>query len=268
MAGEAKTNAFMLGTATVMLGDRVDLFDLTPANHSIGLVKNFNLTVDQSYTDLGQGLTNQTVFSVKTGSKIMATMEAYEYTGKNLTYALGMEGFNADVAITASSSIIDTPSPTATGFTMTAALVDALNPAGDLVVGDYIKIQTGNNDQVLVRKVATITGAALTFVDPLPAIPAEGATVSKMNVIPLGSSTACEDTFVAAKIVGTLADCSEVVLLLPKVKVTKGFNMAFNSNDFQNLPLELTVYDLLADDDHYAAFAEFGNASAMLLTPK
>ena len=261
MAGEAKTNAFMLGTATVMLGDREDLFDFTPANHSIGLVKNFNLTVDQSYTDLGQGLTNQTVFSVKTGSKIMATMEAYEYTGKNLTYALGMEGFSAGVAITASSSIIGTPSPTATGFTMSGAL------AG-LIVGDYIKIQTGNNDQVLVRKVATITGAALTFVDPLPAAPAVGATVSKMNVIPLGSSTACEDTFVAAKIVGTLADCSEVVLLLPKVKVTKGFNMAFNSNDFQNLPLELTVYDLLADDDHYAAFAEFGNASAMLLTPK
>jgi len=261
MAGEAKTNAFMLGTATVMLGDRVDLFDFTPANHSIGLVKNFNLTVDQSYTDLGQGLTNQTVFSVKTGSKIMATMEAYEYTGKNLTYALGMEGFNAGDAITASSSIIGTPTPTTTGFTMSAALVG-------LAVGDYIKIQTGNNDQVLVRKVATITSAALTFVDPLPAIPAEGATVSKMNVIPLGSSTACEDTFVAAKIVGTLADCSEVVLLLPKVKVTKGFNMAFNSNDFQNLPLELTVYDLLADDDHYATFAEFGNASAMLLTPK
>ena len=261
MAGEAKTNAFMLGTATVMLGDREDLFDFTPANHSIGLVKNFNLTVDQSYTDLGQGLTNQTVFSVKTGSKIMATMEAYEYTGKNLTYALGMEGFSAGVAITASSSIIGTPSPTATGFTMSGAL------AG-LIVGDYIKIQTGHNDQVLVRKVATITGAALTFVDPLPAIPAEGATVSKMNVIPLGSSTACEDTFVAAKIVGTLADCSEVVLLLPKVKITKGFALAFNSGDFQNLPLELTVYDLLADDDHYAAFAEFGNASAMLLTPK
>jgi len=188
-------------------------------------------------------------------------MEAYEYTGKNLTYALGMEGFNAGDAITASSSIIGTPTPTTTGFTMSAALVG-------LAVGDYIKIQTGNNDQVLVRKVATITSAALTFVDPLPAIPAEGATVSKMNVIPLGSSTACEDTFVAAKIVGTLADCSEVVLLLPKVKVTKGFNMAFNSNDFQNLPLELTVYDLLADDAHYAAFAEFGNASAMLLTPK
>lgn len=261
MAGEAKTNAFMLGTATVMLGDRVDLFDFTPANHSIGLVKNFNLTVDQSYTDLGQGLTNQTVFSVKTGSKIMATMEAYEYTGKNLTYALGMEGFNAGDAITASSSIIGNPSPSTTGFTMSAAL-------GGLAVGDYIKIQTGNNDQVLVRKVATITGAALTFIDELPAPPAVGATVSKMNVIPLGSSTACEDTFVAAKIVGTLADCSEVVLLLPKVKVTKGFNMAFNSNDFQNLPLELTVYDLLADDAHYAAFAEFGNASAMLLTPK
>ena len=67
---------------------------------------------------------------------------------------------------------------------------------------------------------------------------------------------------------GTLADCSEVVILLPKVKVTKGFNLAFNSNDFQNMPLELTVYDLLSSDEHYDVFAEFGNTSSMLLTPK
>jgi hypothetical protein len=257
MAGEAKTKAFMLGTATVMLGDREDLFDFTPANHSIGLVKNFNLTVDQSYTDLGQGLTNQTVFSVKTGSKIMATMEAYEYTGKNLTYALGMEGFNAAAEVTTSTTV-------ASGATTTS--VPVLSAAG-IITGNYIKIQTGTSDQILVRKVTNVSNNTLT-VATLPGGPAEGATVSKMNVIPLGSSTACEDTFIAAKIVGTLADCSEVVLLLPKVKVTKGFNMAFNSNDFQNLPLELTVYDLLADDDHYAAFADFGNASAMLLTPK
>lgn len=259
MAGEAKTNAFMLGTATVMLGDREDLFDFTPANHSIGLVKNFNLTVDQSYTDLGQGLTNQTVFSVKTGSKIMATMEAYEYTGKNLTYALGMEGFNAAAEVITRTTVTS-------GATTT--VVPVLSTTG-VIAGDYIKIQTGTSDQVLVRKVISVGTSPISFtVAMLPGSPAEGATVAKMNVIPLGSSTACEDTFVAAKIVGTLADCSEVVLLLPKVKVTKGFNMAFNSNDFQNLPLELTVYDLLADDDHYAAFAEFGNASAMLLTPK
>ena len=77
MAGEAKTNAFMLGTATVMLGAQADLFDLNPTEHSIGLVKNFNLQVDQTYTELTQGVQNQIVFSVRTGNKVMNTMEAY-----------------------------------------------------------------------------------------------------------------------------------------------------------------------------------------------
>lgn len=256
MAGEAKTTALMLGTATVMLGDPVDLFDFAPSTHSIGLVKNFNLTVDQSYTELTQGVQNQVVFSVKTGNKVMATMEAYEYTGKNLTYALGMEGFSAAAEVTASTTVV---SATTTALTVVSG-------AG-IVAGDYIKIQTGTNDQVFVRKVVSNIADVIT-VAALPSAPAAGATVAKMNVIPLSPASSCNDTFVAAKIVGTLADCSEVVILLPKVKVTKGFNLAFNSNDFQNMPLELTVYDLLESDEHYTAFSEFGNTSSMLLTPK
>lgn len=260
MAGEAKTNAFMLGTATVMLGAQADLFDLNPTEHSIGLVKNFNLQVDQTYTELTQGVQNQIVFSVRTGNKVTGTMEAYEYTGANLAYALGQEGYAAGAAIAANASVISSPAPTTTVFSLTAA-------AG-ITDGDYIMIQTGNSDQILVRKVSDITGVVVTVSPALPAAPAAGATVSKMNVIGLGSNSCAESTFIAAKIVGTLADCSEVVLLLPKVKVTKGFALAFNSGDFQNLPLEMTVYDLLPTDPHYAAFSEFGNASAMLLTPK
>lgn len=257
MAGEAKTTALMLGTATVMLGDPADLFDFAPSTHSIGLVKNFNLTVDQSYTELTQGVQNQVVFSVKTGNKVMATMEAYEYTGKNLTYALGMEGFSAAAEVTASTTV-------ASGATTTS--IPVLSATG-IINGDYVKIQTGTNDQIFVRKVTNVASNTLT-VAALPSVPAQGATVAKMNVIPLSPTSSCNDTFVAAKIVGTLADCSEVVILLPKVKVTKGFNLAFNSNDFQNMPLELTVYDLLESDEHYAAFSEFGNTSSMLLTPK
>ena len=146
---------------------------------------------------------------------------------------------------------------------------DQLLDAQAAGAGNYIMVQTGNSDQILIRKLsATPASSTLTVSPALPAIPADGATVSKLNVLGLGSNSCAESTFIAAKIVGTLADCSEVVLLLPKVKVTKGFALAFNSGDFQNLPLELTVYDLLPTDPHYAAFSEFGNASAMLLTPK
>lgn len=261
MAGEAKTNAFMLGTATVMLGAQADLFDLNPTDHSIGLVKNFNLQVDQTYTELTQGVQNQIVFSVRTGNKVMGTMEAYEYTGANLQYALGQEGYNAgDAVLAAEVSTVQSATTTVLTMLATAASMNIIN-------GSYIKIQTGSNDQILIRKVTNVSGSNIT-VALLPAAPAAGATVSRMNVLGLGSNSCAESTFIAAKIVGTLADCSEVVLLLPKVKITKGFALAFNSGDFQNLPLELTVYDLLPTDPHYAAFSEFGNASAMLLTPK
>lgn len=260
MAGEAKTNAFMLGTATVMLGEPADLFSLTPAANSIGLVKNFSLTADSGYTELTQGTRNQVVFSVKTSNKIMATMEAYEYTGANLTYALGLEGYSASPAVTTSTTVVASGS--------TALVINVLSAAAaGLAPGDYISIQTGTQDNVLIRKIASLATNAVTLDVPLPAAPtADGATVKQVNPIPIGSKT--DDAILAAYIVGTIADGTEVAILLPKIRVTKGFNLAFNSNDFQNMPLEFTVYDLTPEDAHYARFAEYGDCSAMLLTSK
>lgn len=61
MAGEAKSTSFVLGTATVMIGPRADVFELTPEEHSIGLVKNFTLSGDPSYLDLTHGVRNTIV---------------------------------------------------------------------------------------------------------------------------------------------------------------------------------------------------------------
>ncbi|TIT61156.1 MAG: hypothetical protein E5W90_32965, partial [Mesorhizobium sp.] len=67
MAGNAKTNKFLLSTATVMLGALADLHKLNPAEHSIGLVKNFQLTGEAQFTELTQGIRNAVVMSVRTG---------------------------------------------------------------------------------------------------------------------------------------------------------------------------------------------------------
>lgn len=256
MAGEARSEAFLLGTATVMLGEPADLFSLTPSANSIGLVKNFSLGADASYTELTQGVRNQVVFSVKTGNKIMASMEAYEYTAANLSYALGLEGYAAPAAVNTTTTV---------QATSTVSLLKLLS-AATLTVGDYITIQTGAQDNVFVRRIAGIATNDVTLDVALPAVPATGAIVKKANVVPVGSQT--DDTVLSAYIVGTIADGTEVAILLPKIKVTKGFNMAFNSGDFQNMPLEFTVYDLIPTDAHYARFAEYGNCSAMILTSK
>lgn len=254
MAGEAKTSAFMLGTATVMLGPLEDVFDLTPEEHSIGLVKNFRVTQEQSFTDLSQGVKNTVVFSKMTGSNVRSSMEVYEYTARNMTYALGLEG-SAVMAQTVATTV-DTP----------AVISDTSLTVADetgFVVGDYIMIQIGNADQVLMRKVSAVSANTIEFTQALPkAIPA-GASVIKSNAVDLGSKD--DQPFLAAKIVGTLADDTEVVIMLPKVRVTSGFSVGFTTEGFDNMPFELASYDQVAADPF---FLEFGNAQAKLFTAK
>lgn len=155
-AGSAKTDSFNLGAATVMIGPQDQVLDFTPEKNSIGLVKNFTLSANDTYLDLTQGIRNTTVFSVKTGSEITTSMEVYEYTSKNLAYALGLEGFEltdgADMAL---------KSAIAAGSNMTEITVDA--PAGatadDIIAGDHVIIQgnkSKNEDMVFIGKVDSV----------------------------------------------------------------------------------------------------------------
>ena len=156
-AGSAKTEKFNLGAATVMIGPKDQVLDLVPEKHSIGLVKNFSFSANDQYIDLTQGVRNTVVYSVKTGSEITASMEVYEYTAKNLAYALGLEGYElvegADMSL-----------KTAVNGTMAVTEINIDAPKGatadDIVVGDYVTIQgnkSSNEDMVFVGKVAAVT---------------------------------------------------------------------------------------------------------------
>jgi hypothetical protein len=254
MAGEAKTSAFMLGAATVMIGTPDKLFDLNPVDHSIGLVKNFRVTGEPSYTDLTQGVKNQVVYSVMTGNVVRASMEAFEYTGRNISYSLGLEGGTvvAQTVATALSAPASVSDVTVTVTSETGFAVD-----------DYVMIQDGTDDKVYVRKLTAVTVGVLTFAQALPKAIASGATVKLSNVIGIGSKT--EQPYLAAKIVGTLADKTEVVVLCPKIRITNGFSLGFTTEGFDNLPYEFSFYDQIASDPFYS---EFSGEQAKLLTTK
>lgn len=254
--GEARTSSFMLGTASVMIGPQDQLFDLTAADHSIGLVKNFRITSEPQYTDLTQGRKNQIVYSVMTQNTIRASMEVFEYTGRNITYALGLEGSSVE-AQTVTSTLASA---------MTAASSDisvATGEGSNFTVGDYVLVQEGTHDQVFVRKVASIAMDTLTLDKSIPTALSVGATVRKANVISIGSKL--EQPFLAAKIVGSLADDTEVAILCPKIRITNGFSLGFTTENFDNMPYEFSFYDLVATDPHYA---DFGDDQAKLLTTK
>lgn len=260
MAGEALTSKFMLGTATIMLGPQADLYDLNVAEHSIGLVKNVTPKSAPGFIDLTQGVKNNTVFSVMNANKVTVTAEAYEYTSRNLAYSMGLEG--SELVPTTVATTVDTE------MTLTAGKTDVVIPVATttgFAVNDWIMIQVGVDDQVFIRKVASIQADTSLTVEAgtgLPVVIPVGSVVKKVNVIGVGSKA--DQPYLSCKIVGTIADGSEVVLLLPKVRVTSGLSMAFKTDAYDNIPLELTVYDLVSTDPFYSTFLPYG--SGMLAT--
>lgn len=268
MSGEARTDAFMLGTATVMIGPCDQLMNLN-TEHSIGLVKNFAAKSTPSFTDLEQGVKSTLVYSVMTGNEVMCDAEMYEYTGKNLSYSLGLDG--SAVAESAVSSTVLTAVAAPTPPALTAAVLTlAVGGGTGFTAGDYCFIQVGTADQVFVRKLVSKSTDALTFDSGFPVAIPVGTSVRKVNVIAVGSQE--DQPYLAAKIVGTMANGDEVVLLLPKIRVSSGLSLAFKTDKFDFMPLQFKIFDLVTSDPLYTMFQTVGPqgkpAKAMLLTPR
>lgn len=260
MAGEAKTNAFMLGTATIMLGPQDKLFDLNVAEHSVGLAKNVTMKSTPGFTDLTQGVKNSMVYSVMTSNKVEVSGEVYEYTSRNVAYSVGLDG-SVLSPITVESTVA-----TALALASGTTPADVELAAGDgskFTVNSHVMVQVGNDDEVFIRKVTAINVDTLTLSSGLPVAIPQGARIKTMNIIGVGSKA--EQPFLSAKIVGTIADGSEIAILVPKVRITSGASLAFKSDNYDNIPMTLSVYDLVTTDPFYTDFKDLG--SAMIATP-
>lgn len=251
MAGTALTNDFMLSTATVMLGAPADLFDLNPADNSIGLVKNFSITSQPTYTELTQGVKGDTVFSVMTANPTSATMEVYEYTASNVAYALGLDG--SALTPQSVSTTVGTLVPASPAQDTLSVVL-----ATGITAGKTILIEVNADDDLLIRKVVSVSSNTLTLDENLPAI-AVGAKVYLVNTIDVGSKT--DQPFLAAKIAGSTANGVKMVVMIPKLRITKGFNLEFVQDKYGNMPFEFTLYDLVATDSNYTYF---GGAKARI----
>jgi hypothetical protein len=277
MAGEARSIDFLAGTATIMLGLPADLRDFRPETHSIGLVKNVKLMAEATYIELTQGLRNSVVHSVKTGEPVRASAEVYEFNASNWSYALGFSGYNVGIPTTSVGSAVIvavealTPANGLLAPANTSGYVNfTLTNTTNFVVGDYVLVQMGINDVVVPRRiVANASGApasSLTFDAPIKNIDiGNGVTVTKCLIVPVGRKS--EQPFLAAKIVGNMADGREIAIEIPKLRITKGFDVTFQTSDYTNMPFEFTVYDQIPADNQYARFQEqFDGASAVIYT--
>lgn len=251
MAGEAKTTDFMLGDASVMLGPLAEVFDLTPADHGLGLVKGVSVSSEAQFVELTQGVKNTRVASVMTGNNVTASFEVYEYTARNLTYASGLDGEGV-VDVTASGTLDGTISASDTTFDVGTGEGSSFSTGDWLVVGD--------KDNVSVRQVASVATDTITVTTAFSNAHAAGQKVYARNKIDIGQKD--YQPYLGCKVVGTDANGKHISIIFPKVRITSGFTMGFASDDFQNMPFEMQTYDLVTTD---ALYSTFGGAQGFAL---
>jgi hypothetical protein len=253
-----KNNAFLLGEATLMLApysDATSVFDLNPSTHSIGLVRNVQVTEESDKIELRKGIQQLLVDSKKSNVRVGLSAEVFEFNAQNLMYSLSQartavapKRGKLKNAVTgpAATFIVNTdplPGESATGISV----------VGDIPNGATLVIQHATEtDYVLpVRVTATTTVATLDFT-VTAAVPTGtsfpvGSKVWVVNEIALGDTT--EQDFFKAKIVGTLSNNSKpMVVVLPKVKIMKGFALNFDEGNYTSMPFEFDPYMLNASE--------------------
>jgi hypothetical protein len=244
MAGEAKTSQFLLSAGTLMIGPYANLYSLNPAAHSIGLVKNVQVNSEQGLVELTQGVLNQIVYSVPNSVNVRVSAEVYEYTARNLAYAAGIDASG------------DSYNTDANSYTLDANIAANANLANINVTpfsnGDWVAIQNANDDVVHVTRV-TVNSGNLDLERPVPvAFDAATARVFRVKELPVGLPPSSPS--LAAKIVGILPENNEpVTILFPKIRITKGLALSFQTENFSNMPFEFTAYSLVSTDPLYAA---------------
>lgn len=265
MAGDARTDNFMLSTATVMIGPQADLYKLTPETHSLGLVKNFTIDSKKDRTDLTQGRQGDLVFSMTTSSETNISCEVYEYTAQNLAYALSLDG-SSYAEVTGSTRALVAASTYAAGIhTLNVGTAPGTYQA--LAVGNYVTLRNPANENILFGKLTEVSNLASgtikvdvgNFDTPLPI----GTVVSRVHVMNIGSTA--DDANFAAKVIGQLANGTWVTLLFPKVRISSGLNMAFQTDNYGNMPFEMRPLKVLQTDPFYNDFANLGKTQGKLL---
>lgn len=256
MPGEARTTDFLLSTATLMVGPRDKLMELTPEKHSLGLIKNVQVTTDPQFVTLTQGVEAIEVASVNVANPSRISGEVYEYSARNLAYGSGIDasgvGFDP---ITTKAAL---GAPIAAGGDEVTLAAGSAATAG-IVAGSWIVIQDTNvPDRVFPVKVASITGDVVTLAAghelPVDAAFAVATTdVYRVHNIQVGSQ-AKRPSF-GVKLVGLVPETGEpVTLLFPKVRITRGMSLAFQTDNFANMPFEFSPQALVSTDPFYADF--------------
>lgn len=256
---DVKNSAFLLGEATLMMApyaDAVSVFELTPDLHSVGMTRNVSLSEESDQIELRKGILQLLVDSRKSNVKTTLTAEVYEFSAQNIFYSLSQakKGIQPKrgvlkTAVSGGDATISIGSDPIPG-----EAASAITAAADIPLGSTILIQVAGNgsDYVLpVRTTAAASGTGGTY-SVTVAIPTGmsfpvGSRVWIVNEIGVGSTE--DQDYFKLKIVGTLSNNQRpITIVVPKVRVTKGFQISFDEGNYTNMPFEFAPYFLSASE--------------------
>ena len=273
MAADVQKNAFMLSSATIMMAPfGTDPFSLIPATHSIGMCKEVSVAVEGDQVELrGGGAAQIVVDSKRTNVRLAISASVFEYTAANMLRALSLATIPIQVrrgalaaaaaAAAVTLSIAADAVPGDTGSDITGI--------GDIPSGSTLLISRvgAENDYVFPTKssgVATGVGPysvpiAAPYVIPTGMSFPIGSKVWVVNDLPVGSID--EQDLFSLKISGVLSNNDRpVTLIVPKVKVNKGFNVSYTETEYGSMPWEFAPL-LLSATEATGRLAEIGTRS-------
>lgn len=248
---DVKTNAFMLSSATLMIAPAFeeDVFALTPAAHSVGMVRDVAVPVESSQIELRNGIAQVLVDSKRTNVTASINATVMEFSASNLLYASSLIG-SGPVAVKRgelttkaegedeSLVLKSNPVPGDSGSAITAI--------GDIPSGSTILIQRpgSENDYVFPTKSSgAATNGTGSYTVPIAgnyAIPTGmefpvGSLVWIVTPVAVGSVDA--DDLYGVKITGTLSNFSKpVTAVFPKVRMVQGFNLSYTESEYGGMP--------------------------------
>lgn len=251
---DVRKSAFSLSSATVMMGRAFidDVYSLEPSVHSVGMVSEWSIGIDSSLNELLNGVQQISVDATRTGVAATITGNVFEMTAQNFMRAQAMSGTATQVrrgVLTA---------PLASGAVSLSINSDAIpgeassaiTALGDIPSGSTILIQrsAGEEDYVFPTKTsgaATGTGSG-PYTVPIAgnyAVPANmtfpaGARVWIVSAISVADMDA--DDLFNVKISGVLSQFKRpAVYIAPKVRIVRGFQLAYNETTYSSMPWEL-----------------------------
>lgn len=247
-----QNSSFLLTAATVMIGQYgTDVFSLTPAANSVGMVKNVKIGMTSSEISLLNGIQQLKVDSLKSGVALTLGFEGYEFSASNLQLALGFAGVTTQfkrgvltAAVVATGTALSVNTAPIAGQPATG-----ITAIGDVPAGSSILLQSASGTD-LVFPVATAgaaTGGApygLTMASALPTgmAFAAGDYVWVVNKLSMGDTAAL--SYYCVKVAGVMSNGQPVVAIFPKVKIIKGFDVNMTETAYGNMPFEISPYFL------------------------